>query len=343
MPDQILQLYGIQPDGSKIELFGNGLINHTWKVSTSDAIYILQQINQEVFKHPQLIDQNLKKLKEFLALHYPDYLFVSPLPALSGKTLVHSSKGYFRLFPFIKESRSLSVLNKKEHAFEAAKQFGKFSRLLNNFDVQALAVTLPDFHNLSLRYLQFLDACKTASTDRKEKAKECITFITEQQHIVTTFEQLVSQKTIPLRVIHHDTKISNVLFDNKDQGICVIDLDTVMPGYFISDVGDMMRTYLSAVTEEETDFDQITIRKDYFHAIYAGYMEEMGNVLNLAEKEYFSYAGKFIIYMQAIRFITDYLQNDSYYGSNYDGHNLNRGKNQLSLLKKYMEMEKEMN
>lgn len=339
MPDQILLLYGIKQSESKIELFGDGLINHTWKITTANAAYILQQINDQVFRHPQYIDQNLSCLRDFLNKEYPEYLFVSPLPSLTGDTLIHTPSGYFRLFPFIPGSHSLNVLDKKEHAFEAARQFGKFSRLLNNFEVGTLQITLPDFHNLSLRYQQFLKACDTASPERKAKAESCISFIFANQSIEARFEQLTKNKEIPLRVIHHDTKISNVLFDKQDKGICVIDLDTVMPGYFISDIGDMMRTYLSPASEEETDFSRIALRKDFFKAIYDGYMQEMGDVLTPAEKGYFTYAGKSIIYMQAIRFITDYLQNDSYYGKKYEDHNLNRAKNQIVLLQKYLEAE----
>ncbi|MGY0041318.1 phosphotransferase enzyme family protein [Pedobacter sp. NJ-S-72] len=160
--------------------------------------------------------------------------------------------------------------------------------------------------------------------------------------IVTTYKNIVERNEIPLRVIHHDTKINNVLFDQQNKGICVIDLDTVMPGYFISDVGDMMRTYLSSANEEETDLTKINVRKDFFKAIYDGYMEEMGDVLTPTEKSYFIYAGKFLIYMQAIRFLADYLQNDIYYGEKYEGHNLARTKNQVTLFERYLELEPQL-
>lgn len=342
MVDEILLLYGIQSADAKIETFGDGLINHTWKVCTADVEYILQQVNDAVFKNPAAIDQNTCRLKDFLTQNYPEYLFVSPLPALSGNTLIRRNEGYFRLFPFIKDSHTINVILKPEDAFEAARQFGKFSLLLNSFEADTLAVTLPDFHNLNLRYHQFLNALNTASPERTEKSKSCISFILQNDHIVSAYNRICSENSLSKRVIHHDTKISNVLFDKQDKGICVIDLDTVMSGYFISDVGDMMRTYLSAVSEEETDLSKITIRKEFFKAIYNGYMEQMEAVLTETEKGFFIYAGKFIILMQAIRFLTDYLQNDSYYGQDYEGHNLNRAKNQIELLKKYLEIENEL-
>ncbi|KIO74996.1 aminoglycoside phosphotransferase [Pedobacter lusitanus] len=342
MLDKILPLYGIQPVESDVQLFGDGLINRTWKITTQSKGYILQQVNQSVFKNPQDIDQNVSRLKSYLSKTHPEYLFVSPLSGSSGSSLIETSEGYFRLFPFVENSHSLNVLNKKEEAYEGARQFGRFSRLLNDFDVKQLHITLPDFHNLSLRFDQFTYAVENASAERKEKSKDLIAFIMDHVDIVTTYKNIVERNEIPQRVIHHDTKINNVLFDQNNKGICVIDLDTVMPGYFISDVGDMMRTYLSAAGEEETDLSRINVRKDFFKAIYDGYMEEMGDVLTPTEKSYFIYAGKFLIYMQAIRFLADYLQNDIYYGEKYEGHNLNRTKNQITLLEKYLELEPQL-
>ena len=141
---------------------------------------------------------------------------------------------------------------------------------------------------------------------------------------------------------HHDTKISNVLFDEEGHGLCVIDLDTVMPGYFISDFGDMMRTYLSPVSEEEKDLSKIEIREEYFKAIADGYLHEMQNELTPTEKDHLVYAGKFLTYMQALRFLTDHLNNDVYYGAKYEGHNFVRAINQVALLKKMIDKEKKL-
>ena len=140
-----------------------------------------------------------------------------------------------------------------------------------------------------------------------------------------------------MRVTHHDTKISNVLFGADDKALCVIDLDTIMPGYFISDVGDMMRTYLPTVSEEETDFSKIEVRDDVYKAIVQGYSNEMGEALSDEETKAFFYAGVFMIYMQALRFLTDHLNNDVYYGARYPNHNFVRAGNQIVLLQKLLE------
>lgn len=342
MLEEILTLYGINAVESDIKLFGDGLINRTWKVSNGSAEYILQKVNDTVFKKPLDIDYNISGIRSFLNDNNPEYTFISPLPAKNGDTLISTPSGYFRLFPFVSDSHSLNVLDTETEAFEAAKQFGGFSSALNNFKVSDLKITIPNFHNLSLWYQKFIDACEHAAADRKQQAADAIAFIKENEAIVTVYEELVKNKAIPERVIHHDTKINNVLFNVENKGMCVIDLDTVMPGYYISDVGDMMRTYLCAVSEEETDHSKINIRTSFFKAIYDGYLSEMGDVLTEAEKTYFIYAGKFMILMQGIRFLTDYLQNDIYYGRQYEDHNLKRAQNQLTLLKRYLDVEDQL-
>lgn len=339
MLEKILHLYGLNPAQTVISSFGEGLINHTWKVITGTKSYILQKVNTEVFKRPSDIDTNLSLLKDYLDDTAPDYLFVAPVRALSGNSLLQTSEGFFRLSPFVEGSQSLNALNTKEEAYEAALQFGKFSALLAGFDASKLQISIPDFHQLSLRYEQLILASKHANRERLKKAGKELNYIHDHKGIVQTYLDIVADKEIPLRVIHHDTKISNVLFNQQHQGICVIDLDTVMPGYFISDVGDMMRTYLCAANEEETDLNKIIVRGDFIKAIYDGYMENMGAVLSSTEQKYFMYAGKFMIYMQAIRFLTDYLQNDIYYSTRYEDHNFNRAKNQIALLKAYFEAE----
>ena len=236
------------------------------------------------------------------------------------------------MFPFVKDSHSIDTVQRPEQAYEAARQFALFTKSLSGLDAGLLKITLPDFHNLSLRYQQFEKALILGDKQRLKQSRDLINFIQQHRSIAGEFEY--NKPDLITRCTHHDTKISNVLFDNNDKGICVIDLDTVMPGYFISDVGDMMRTYLAPVNEEATDFSTIEVRPAYYQAIVDGYMCEMGAELNDFEKDYFHFAGKFMIYMQALRFLTDYINNDVYYGSRYQGHNLVRAGNQAALLQK---------
>lgn len=332
---EVLQQYGFSENDCSIQPLGNGLINRTWLLVSAGKKYVLQKINHAIFRLPADIAYNIRLLADHLKQAHPDYLFVSPIRTLSGDDLVKASNGYFRLFPFINNSHTIDVVEKPEQAYEAAKQFGKFTRLLSGLDAGRLKITLPDFHNLGLRYRQFEEAVVNGNAGRVKESATLIDFIKANKNIADEFEK--SKANLKLRCIHHDTKISNVLFDDAGKGLCVIDLDTVMPGYFISDVGDMMRTYLSPVSEEEKDFSRIRVRKEYYEAIENGYLSEMGVELTPIEKTFFHYSGKFMIYMQALRFLTDHLNNDKYYGAKYEGHNFIRAGNQVTLLQRLME------
>ncbi|SHH28823.1 Ser/Thr protein kinase RdoA involved in Cpx stress response, MazF antagonist [Chryseolinea serpens] len=338
MIHSILKAYGIADEQSVVEPLVSGLINKTWKVTSAGQDYILQRINHFVFKKPYEVATNIRLVDEYLAQHHPDYLFVAPVKTLSNEDMVYNKDdGYFRMFPYIKGSHTINVVSSPDQAYEAALQFGTFARLLSNFDAEKLHDTIPDFHNLTLRYYQFDDSSKYGNAKRIKRAKAIIEDARKHLHIVEQFETVRLNKRIKRRVMHHDTKISNVLFDEKGKGLCIIDLDTVMPGYFISDVGDMMRTYLSPANEEETDFSKIEVRDDFFRAIVHGYVSSMGNELMPEERDLILYSGWFLIYMQAIRFLADYCNNDAYYGAKYEDHNFVRASNQLILLKRLEE------
>jgi thiamine kinase-like enzyme len=340
----ILSQYGFDESDFSVKSFGNGLINHTWKIIYAGKEFLLQKINQQVFRRPKDILDNCRLLELYFKKNHPGYLFVAPLPALNQLNyVVDTENNMYRLFPFVINSHSFNIVPGPELAFEAAKQFGQFTRLLTYFDPNDLHTTLPDFHNLSLRHLQYQQVLEKAASVRIEKSAEIISFLNNQNDIVFHYENAVKNNSFAQRVIHHDAKINNVLFDiGTNKALCVIDLDTVMTGFYISDIGDMLRTYLSPVGEEESDLNGIQIREDYFHEIVKGYLGEMQSVLSAEELQYFVYAGKFAIYLQAIRFITDYLNNDRYYLIKYPEQNLVRANNQVTLLKRYLEKEKRL-
>ena len=337
MISSILKAYGLH-EHSFAEPLVSGLINRTLKITSGGNQYILQRINDNVFKKPYELAENIRMIDEYLTEHCPGYLFVATIPNVNKDEIVFvENEGYYRLFPFIHGSHTINVVSSADQAFEAAIQFGKFTRLLSGFDAKKLHITIPNFHNLTLRYQQFEEALKYGNPARTKQSEPIIVEIKRHIHILTSFEKIQKSSFVKQRVTHHDSKISNVLFDDKGKGICVIDLDTVMPGYFISDVGDMMRTYLSPANEEEKDFNKIEVREDFFRAIVQGYLSNMGDELTTEEHGLILYAGMFLIYMQAIRFLADYLNNDSYYGASYVDHNLVRAGNQICLLKKLEE------
>ncbi|MFC3562950.1 phosphotransferase enzyme family protein [Pedobacter jamesrossensis] len=342
MIEKVLKAYGIECIDCEIKPFGNGLINQTWKVFAPDGQYILQKVNTNVFQSPVDIADNTLIIKKYLDRVAPQYLFVAPIITITGAGIIEEGDGFYRLFPFVANSFTVDTVTEAEQAYHAAKQFGKFTRILEAFNPQNLKVTIPDFHNLSLRAVQYSMALKNANKERLKTANWAIEKVKEYLWIAEKFKQLQVENSLKTRVIHHDTKINNVLLHiESGRGLSVIDLDTVMPGYFISDVGDMMRTYLSAANEEEISFEKIKVRSDVFLAIYKGYMEEMRRSLNLREQELFIYSGQFMIFMQTLRFLTDYLNNDVYYPVSHAEHNLLRAKNQITLLMEYTKSELE--
>ena len=337
MPRSILPAFGFEEESLRVEAFGSGLINNTWKVIARDREYILQRVNHAVFKEPENIANNISLIGEFLRKNHPEYTFVSPVATSNGDEMIYlKGEGYFRLFPFVTGSHSKDVVETPEQAYEAATQFGRFTRLLHGIDIKKLKVTIPCFHDLTLRYQQFLMALEKGNKERIKEAEGLIRSLVAHADIVTEYGNIMANPEFKLRVTHHDTKISNVLFDKDGKGLCVIDLDTVMPGYFISDVGDMMRTYLSPVSEEEKELEKIEVRDEFYKAIVEGYYNEMKDELTETEKKYFFYAGTFMIYMQALRFLTDFLNDDIYYGAKYPRHNFMRAKNQLVLLEQLL-------
>jgi hypothetical protein len=301
----------------------------------------------------------------YLSTHFPDAIFPRPVLSLKGQPLVravsqdaaspsngstistdptaapsspNAAPAWFRLYPFVGNSVTIDVADTPSQAYEAARKFGEFTRLLSGFPAHHLHQTLPGFHDLSRRYRDFRKALNEGNTQRIRRSGQLIGYLESLSSIVSEYEEIRANKEFQLRVTHHDTKISNVLFDRQGKGICVIDLDTMMPGYFISDVGDMLRTYLSPVSEEEKDMTLISVRESYFQAIVEGYMQEMRDKLTPVEKDSFVYAGAFMMYMQALRFLTDYLNDDIYYGRRYEDHNYVRALNQSTLLRQYNEI-----
>lgn len=229
----VLAAFGFDKQECTLAPFGSGLINHTWLVHCNGQRFILQRINTSVFKELLHIAENMEAIGLYLAHTAPSYYFVRPLKTAAGQSIFHAADGYFRMAPFVEDSHTMAVAANPAAAFEAAKQFGKFTRVLRHFDARTLQITLPHFHDLELRYNQFIGAQAGATAVRKNKAKDLVQYLSSQQPIVDDFKKIKTNPQFKIRVAHHDTKISNVLFDAQHKGLCVIDLDTVMPGYFI--------------------------------------------------------------------------------------------------------------
>lgn len=298
------------------------------------ANYVLQRVNNNVFKKPEIIAENIRLAGDYLAKNHPDYLFPTVVKTVSGDEMVFDKEGFpWRLFPFIPNTYTVDEVETPEQAFSAAREFGMLTRNLEGVHVTTFHPTIDRFHDLSLRWNQFESALKSASVERQKKAQEQIEAAQHFSWLVNKYSELISSGTLVLRVTHNDTKINNILFDSvSGKALCAIDLDTLMPGYFIYDLGDMIRTFVSPVNEGEKDVSKVIFREEIYDALVSGYMESMGSILSEKEKESIPFGGMMMTYIMALRMLTDFLNGDVYYHTTYPGQNLVRATNQFALL-----------
>jgi len=333
--NEILKSFGLSASEFSFERIGTGHIHQTFKLSGKDGKhYILQRINKNVFKQPEVIASNLRIASEYLRLNFPGYNFLRCIAALDKSDLVYDDEDFpWRLFPYQSNTITIDSVENSEEAFRAAKGFAQLTAYLDRVDITKFRETIPKFHDLSLRYQQFESAVKNVSDERLKAASDLIKMCKASYHHVVMYEKLIASDSLRLRITHNDTKISNILFDKvSNEASLVIDLDTLMPGYFIYDLGDMIRTFVSPVTEEESDFSKIAVRKEIYDAVLEGYLSAMGDVLSIDEQKAIPFAGKMMLFIMALRFLTDYLNGDVYYQTQYDGQNLVRAGNQMRLL-----------
>lgn len=328
----VLPLFGLAAQDFSVDRLGSGHIHQTYRL-TGKQNYILQRVNKNVFKDPDRIASNLRIASDFLKATVPDYAFLTCIRSLAGKEMEYDAEGFpWRLFPYIENTVTIDKVSSAGEAFQAAQEFARLTRYLDQVDVKQFQATIPRFHDLSLRKQQFEEAL-TLAGERAKLAKACIDACQRAFYLVDRYESLVASGALRLRIVHNDTKINNVLFD-QDTGktVGVIDLDTLMPGYFIYDLGDMVRTFVCPVSEEEHDVSLITFRKDIYDAMLSGYLSEMGSVMSQAERGAIPFAGQMMTYIMALRFLTDYLRGNTYYHITYPEQNLVRAANQLRLL-----------
>lgn len=323
-----------------IEKISSGLINKSYRVSSQfKPSFLLQQINKNVFKHPEHVQENYISLWQYAEFEFTGIQLPSPLYCGKTTTLfIDENENYWRAFEFIDNARTLTVPQKISQAKATAQTFAKFTAAFTDFNIHNLKIVIPDFHNLSFRYQQFEESLNTELYERMAKAIPFINELKKRDRYKDFYEMIIESDEFPQRVMHHDAKITNILFNNiSGKVICPVDFDTVMPGYFFSDLGDMVRSMLCNEDENSTQFEKIKIRKPFYDAIVTGYLMEMGSQLTDVEKKHLHYAGLLMIYMQALRFITDYLNDDVYYKINYPQHNFDRARNQLTLLQRLEE------
>ena len=333
--------------------FGSGHIHETFFVRTAESEkedYILQKINNVVFRNIPELQENVERV----TLHLQKKISAIPgsnvkreclqmMTARNGKSWFVDERGnYWRVFVFISEHRSYDIVDSPAKAFEGGKAIGRFQALLADLPGKPLHETIPSFHDVIKRISAFNDVLKKDPVERVKKTASEIDFILRRADDMKIIQKLGRERKIPVRITHNDTKFNNILFDENDKSLCIIDLDTVMPGYFHSDFGDAIRTGANVTAEDEADLAKVTMDISLFEAYAKGYLSETRNTLNDLEKKYLAFSPLVMTYEQALRFLADYLNGDTYYKIHHEYHNLQRTRTQIRLLQSMEEQYDEM-
>jgi hypothetical protein len=326
--------------------YGSGHINGTWSVACHpDSRFILQRINPHIFKRPVALMENIQRVTSHLAAQLqgqPDAArrVLTLIPARDGLAWhVDADGSYWRAWRFIDRTRSYDTVQTPQQAWQAAHAFGQFQQLLANLPPPRLHDTIPDFHHTPKRFAALEQAIAADVTNRAALAKPEIAFALARQSIAG----ILLDAHLPERVTHNDTKFNNVLLDESTgEALCVIDLDTVMPGLALYDFGDMVRTTTSAAPEDEHDLAKVAMQFPMFEALVRGYLSAAGGFLTHAEKQRLAVSGKLISFEQGIRYLTDYLAGDTYYKVTREDHNLDRCRTQFKLIESIERQEESM-
>jgi len=334
--------------------FGEGHINSTYKVIFNQAgnniSYIFQIINVNVFKDPYAVMENVSRVTDHLKKKQAYRKDLSRRALTLIKTVdgsyMHKDdyNNYWRAYFFIENTTCYEVIESAEQAYKLAKSFGKFQKYLVDIPGKRLNDTIADFHNTPKRLEALEKSIEEDIGDRVKDVKEEIEFILSRKSKTTRFIDLQTAGDLPERICHYDTKINNVMMDNiTGEGICIIDLDTVMPGFILYDFGDMIRTSTSPAVEDEIDLSKVNMQMHLFEALVKGYLSSAGKFLNKTEKDNLVMGGWMITLENAIRFLMDHLQMDTYYQINRVNHNLDRCRTQIALIKSIEEQMDTMN
>ena len=337
----ILDNFQLEHKAAAAEPFGNGHINDTLKVTTEDGEvrYVLQRINHNIFTNVDMLQENIhivtSHIREKLEQRGEsdiDRKVLTFLPTKDGKRYYFDGDSYWRVCLFIPRSKSYEEVT-PELSYEAGKAFGDFQTMLSDIPEGTLGETIPDFHNMEFRLKQFHEAIEANPAGRLDEVKWLVDELEKRAEAMCIQERLYREGKLRKRVNHCDTKVNNMMFDaDTDKVLCVIDLDTVMPGFVLSDIGDFIRTGANTGAEDDENLDNVNVNMEIFKAYTRGYMEKAKAFLSPTEIRLLPYGGRLLTYMQTVRFLTDYINGDTYYKIHSPKHNLIRSKAQFKLL-----------
>ena len=328
------------------ERYGNGHINETYLVVTDKGVwYILQKINNRVFKDVPGLMHNISSVSAYLYEMLPDPRRVLTIvPPLEGGSYLKDEDGYWRMYIFVTDSLCLERAESKRDFYSSALAFGNFQNLLSGFDANSLNETIVDFHNTPVRFNNLKKAIKEDKLDRAKTCQREIDFALSQEKNCSFLMDLLNKGDLKLRVTHNDTKLNNVMLDAKTRDpLCVIDLDTVMPGIAANDFGDSIRFGASTAAEDEEDLSRVSMSLELFEAYAKGFLSECRSALNDTEVATLPMGAHLMTLECGLRFLTDYLEGDSYFRIHRPDHNLIRTRTQFKLVEDMESKMGEMN
>lgn len=336
----VVKHFDIKGTVDTIKPLGNGLINDTYIVKTEgDAPdYVLQRINHNIFTdvdtlmtNIQAVTSHIRHKLEAAGEEDVDRKVLTFIPTnFDGKYYFFDGENYWRMMVFIPDAHTFEAVN-PESSRNAGKAFGNFQAMLVDIDAD-LKESIPDFHNMEFRLKQLHDAVEADPEGRVAEVQPILDELEKRAEEMTKAERLYREGKLPKRICHCDTKVNNMMFDDNGNILCVIDLDTVMPSFIFSDYGDFLRTGANKLAEDDPDIDHVEFDMDIFRAFTEGYLSSAKGFLTPVEIENLPYAAALFPYMQAVRFLTDYINGDTYYKIKYPEHNLVRTRNQFKLL-----------
>jgi Ser/Thr protein kinase RdoA (MazF antagonist) len=314
----------------------NGLIHQTFRLNIDEECYLLQSINTNIFTDPLgLINNHRKLYQHFLSdlNPFPQPL-ARPLPFPNNQWIVDDEhQRSWRISTFIHNTHTRSAVENPSQAEALARFFASFTLHASLLQTDSWHIPIPRFHDLRLRYEQFKDAIRTDKSNRSNNCDALIQHLQLREPYIAIYDNMSENEHFPLRMMHHDAKLSNILIDDRsDSWLCPVDLDTVMPGYFFSDLGDMIRSICNGSLREDSPPEEVIFQADLFESLLSGYGSAMGDALTQQEKDLLPLSGILMTYMQAMRFLSDYLNGDIYYITDRANQNLDRALNQFTLL-----------
>ncbi|MCP5046306.1 MAG: aminoglycoside phosphotransferase family protein [bacterium] len=353
----IIKMFDVKGQFSDTQPYGTGHLHDTYRVGTDQkgtrAYYILQRINHKAFGDPRALMENIVRItghmEEKLKMRYRGEGDISRrvlrvIPTVEGENYYRDERGnYWRVYDFIADTRSYDIVHDRERLFQVAYMFGEFLDLLQDLPGPQLHETIRDFHNGQKRLKALEEAIKRDDCNRSAMAGGEIDFVMEHAGVFDVVPELLEKGEIRVRVTHNDTKVNNVLLDKKSgKGVCVIDLDTAMPGVALYDFGDLVRTALSTKAEDERDLSGVAAETRRFKVLLEGFLAGAGDSLAKGEKNQLLLGAKLMTLLIGMRFLTDYLKGDIYFKIHREGHNLDRCRRQFKLLQSIMEHQGEM-